>query len=201
MMKKKSFYFVFILLLFSFGFYLTSTNVYKIAKAYIIYKQTDYKWHRNIEKQAIKKQPKSVPLYTNLPKIGEQIGTLEIPTIHSTLPIYHGTDEDELEKGIGHYAKSVLPGENDNSVLAGHRDTIFRHLGEVKLGDQLIVSTSAGTFTYKVRKIRIVDKDDRTVIVPKPRATLTVSTCYPFRYIGPAPQRYVLIANLVHTDK
>jgi len=201
-MKKKLFYSGLILLLFLFGFYLTSTNVYKMAKAYIIYKQTDDKWHHQLDEQATKKlTDKQVSLYSRQPKVGEQIGTLEIPTIHSTLPIYEGTDEDELEQGIGHYAKSVLPGENDNSVLAGHRDTIFRHLGEVKIDDKLIVSTSAGTFTYKVRKIRIVDKDDRTVIVPKPRATLTVSTCYPFRYIGPAPQRYVLIANLVHTNR
>ncbi|AMX83375.1 sortase [Geobacillus subterraneus] len=138
------------------------------------------------------------PLYPDRPKTGEQIGELIIPKLNASLPIYHGTDEDELEKGVGHYAGSVLPGEADNCVLAGHRDTVFRRLGEVGQGDILIVRTSAGTFTYNVRKVRIVDADDRTVIVPKPKATLTVSTCYPFRYIGSAPQRYVLIANLVN---
>ncbi len=102
------------------------------------------------------------------------------------------------KNGVGHYAGSVLPGEADNCVLSGHRDTVFRRLGEVGQGDILIVRTSAGTFTYKVRKVRIVDADDRTVIVPKPKATLTVSTCYPFRYVGPAPQRYVLVANLIN---
>ncbi|WP_031409018.1 class D sortase [Geobacillus vulcani] len=138
------------------------------------------------------------PLYSKQPKIGEQIGELIIPKLNASLPIYHGTDEDELEKGVGHYAGSVLPGEADNCVLSGHRDTVFRRLGEVGQGDLLIVRTSAGTFTYKVRKVRIVDADDRTVIVPKPKATLTVSTCYPFRYVGPAPQRYVLVANLIN---
>ena len=64
-------------------------------------------------------------------------------------------------------------------------------------GDSLVVSTAAGTFTYKVNKVRIVDADDRTVIVPKPRATLTVSTCYPFNYVGSAPERYILVAHLV----
>ncbi|AOL34791.1 class D sortase [Geobacillus thermoleovorans] len=137
-------------------------------------------------------------LYPKQPKIGEQIGELIIPKLNASLPIYHGTDEDELEKGVGHYAGSVLPGEADNCVLSGHRDTVFRRLGEVGQGDLLIVRTSAGTFTYKVRKVRIVDADDRTVIVPKPKATLTVSTCYPFRYVGPAPQRYVLVANLIN---
>jgi len=136
-------------------------------------------------------------LYPVRPEIGEEIGELYIPKLDATLPIYHGTSEDELDKGVGHYADSVLPGENDNSVLAGHRDTVFRKLGEVGEGDLLIVRTSAGEFTYKVNKVRIVDKEDRTVIVPKPKATLTVSTCYPFIYVGSAPQRYILVAYLL----
>ena len=136
-------------------------------------------------------------LYPTRPRKGEEIGELYIPNLDATLPIFHGTEEDELEKGVGHFAGSVLPGENDNSVLSGHRDTVFRKLGEVGQGDLLIVRTSAGEFTYKVRKVRIVDADDRTVIVPKPRATLTVTTCYPFSFIGDAPERYILVANLV----
>lgn len=140
------------------------------------------------------------PLYPVRPEIGEEIGELYIPKLDEVLPIYHGTDEDELEKGVGHFAGSVLPGEKDNSVLSGHRDTVFRRLGEVGVDDELIVTTSAGTFTYKVRKIRIVDADDRTVIVPKPRAVLTVSTCYPFDYIGYAPERYILEAYLVESN-
>lgn len=136
-------------------------------------------------------------LYSKEPSEGEEIGELYIPKLNSRLPIYHGTNEDELEKGVGHFAGSVLPGEADNSVLSGHRDTVFRRLGEVGVNDELIVTTSAGKFTYKVRKTRIVDADDRTVIVPKPRATLTVSTCYPFHYIGAAPERFVLEAYLI----
>ncbi len=135
-------------------------------------------------------------LYPERPKQGEKIGKLYIPKLKASIPIYHGTGEDELEKGVGHYADSVLPGEKDNCVLSGHRDTVFRKLGEIGVGDQLIVTTSAGEFEYEVSKVRIVDKDDETVIVPKPKATLTVSTCYPFHYIGAAPQRYVLVAFL-----
>ncbi|WMJ87196.1 class D sortase [Anaerocolumna sp. MB42-C2] len=137
-----------------------------------------------------------VVLYPVRPKKGEEIGELYIKKINATLPIYEGTNEDELEKGVGHYEGSVLPGENDNAVLAGHRDTVFRKLGKVGKGDLLIVRTSAGEFKYKVKKVRIVDKEDRTVIVPKPSTTLTVSTCYPFDYIGSAPKRYILVAYL-----
>jgi len=118
------------------------------------------------------------------------MGELYIPKLEATLTIFHSTDEDELVKGVGHYADSVLPGEKDNSVLSGHRDTVFRRLGEVDKGDLLVVRTTAGEFTYKVHQVRIVDADDRTVIVPKPRATLTVTTCYPFQFIGDAPALY-----------
>ena len=135
--------------------------------------------------------------YPKNPQIGDLMGELVIPKLGASLPIIHGTDEDELEKGVGHYANSVLPGQADNSVLSGHRDTVFRELGKVGKGDEFIVHTADGTFTYRVRQVRIVDEDDRTVIVPKPKATLTVSTCYPFDFVGYAPDRYILIADLV----
>lgn len=138
--------------------------------------------------------------YSKNPKIGDLMGELVIPKLGATLPIIHGTDEDELEKGVGHYANSVMPGQSDNSVLSGHRDTVFRELGKVGKGDEFIVHTADGTFTYRVRQVRIVDEDDRTVIVPKPKATLTVSTCYPFDFVGYAPDRYILIADLVSSS-
>ncbi|WP_367015866.1 class D sortase [Priestia koreensis] len=153
-----------------------------------------------VQKEKPQPSPKQQVQYDEQPEVGEEIGTLTIPAISSTLPIIHGTNEDELAKGVGHYAGSVLPGMDDNSVLSGHRDTVFRKLGDVGKGDLLEVETRAGLFTYRVNKVRIVDKDDRTVIVPKPRATLTVSTCYPFYYVGPAPKRYILVATLVEKD-
>ncbi|MFE5428444.1 class D sortase [Peribacillus simplex] len=186
------------------GFYFTTTNAYTLLKGYAL-----YKWNKSDTLEATAKLPEpktkadipvGLELYEERPETGDLMGELYIPKIEATLPIYHGTDEDELEKGVGHYAGSVLPGEKDNSVLSGHRDTIFRDLGEVGEGDLLIAKTEAGTFTYKVRKVRIVDEDDRTVIVPKPKATLTVTTCYPFSYIGSAPERYVLVADLLKSE-
>lgn len=91
----------------------------------------------------------------------------------------------------------MLPGEKDNCVLSGHRDTVFSGIGKLKIGDQLIVKTSAGIFTYEVKGTRIVGKDDKTVIVPTSRAVLTLTTCYPFNFIGDAPNRYIVSANLV----
>jgi len=128
---------------------------------------------------------------------GQTIGLLTIPALNQKLPIIEGTRVADLKKGVGHFSQSVLPGVADNCVLSGHRDTVFTRLGELKKGDRLVVDTAAGRFTYQIRRIRIVDKDDRTVIVPTDHAVLTVTTCYPFRYVGNAPDRYILIADLI----
>lgn len=135
--------------------------------------------------------------YAEYPAEGEIIGSLSIPVLKQTLPIIEGTGDDELKRGVGHFAQSVLPGVKDNCVLSGHRDTVFTGLGKLKVGDQLVTKTQAGTFTYEISRIRIVDKDDKTVIVPADHAVLTVTTCYPFNYIGSAPDRYILVADLV----
>ena len=136
-------------------------------------------------------------LYPVYPSEGDVIGTLRIPTLDIDLPIIQGTGDNDLEKGVGHFVQSVLPGESDNCVLSGHRDTFFAKLGELEIGDQLTVTTSAGTFTYETSGTRIVEKNDKTVIVPTDHAVLTLTTCYPFSYVGSAPQRYIVSADLV----
>jgi len=139
-------------------------------------------------------------LYPLYPAEGDNIGSLSIPVLEQKLPIIQGTGTDELKKGVGHFTQSVLPGEEDNCVLSGHRDTVFAELGELKIGDQLILQTSAGTFTYEVNGSRIVHEDDKTVIVPTDHAVLTMTTCYPFNYLGHAPDRYIVSADLVITE-
>lgn len=136
-------------------------------------------------------------LYPLYPAEGDNIGSLSIPVLKQKLPILQGTGADQLKKGVGHFTQSVLPGVEDNCVLSGHRDTVFANLDKLKIGDQLIVQTSAGIYTYEIKRIRIVDKDDKTVIVPADHAVLTLSTCYPFHFVGNAPDRYILSADLV----
>jgi len=136
--------------------------------------------------------------HTNYPAEGDIIGSLSIPSLNQDFPIIQGTGDEELKKGVGHFKQSVLPGQKDNCVLSGHRNTVFSELGDLKIGDDLIVTTIAGTFTYQVDGTRIVDKDDKTVIVPTDSAMLTLTTCYPFNGLDLAPkERYVLIASLV----
>jgi len=144
---------------------------------------------------------KKLPLYSSTPNVGEEIGHITIPRLERSFPIFEGTSNAVLRKGVGHFSSSVLPGEKNNCIISGHRDTVFRRLGEIKLHDSLIVTTEAGQFLYKVKRIRIVDADDTTVMTPRPKATLTVTTCYPFYFLGNAPQRYVIVAELVKSTR
>ncbi|WP_232233832.1 class D sortase [Bacillus sp. J33] len=131
-------------------------------------------------------------------KKGEAIGILKIPRLEAELPIIEGTDEDELEKGVGHFSTTVFPGQPDQILLSGHRDTVFRSLGELESGDLFQVSMPYGEYTYEITDSEIVDADDTTVIrSTSPHEILTVSTCYPFSYVGNAPYRYILNAKRI----
>lgn len=129
------------------------------------------------------------------PAQGDTVGVLSIPRLEAELPIIEGTHEDELDQGVGHYAGTAYPLQNDQIVLSGHRDTVFRGMGELELGDILTVHMEYGDFSYEITDLKIVDADDRTVIVPTaPDEVLTVTTCYPFSYVGSAPDRYIITA-------
>lgn len=135
------------------------------------------------------------------PQMGETVGKLVIPRLDAELPIIEGTHEDELAQGVGHYKGTAYPLQQDQIVLSGHRDTVFRGMGKLELGDLFIVQMPYGNFTYKITKTQIVDADDRTIIVPtSPDEVLTVTTCYPFTYIGSAPDRYIITALPVEED-
>lgn len=127
--------------------------------------------------------------------IGETVGILHIPQLDADLPIVEGTDEDELEKGVGHYAGTAFPTQNDQIVLSGHRDTVFRRMGELELGDTLTLQLEYGSFSYEIVNTEIVDAEDRSIIVStSPEEVLTMTTCYPFSFVGNSPERYVITA-------
>ncbi|MGN8647395.1 class D sortase [Gracilibacillus sp. HCP3S3_G5_1] len=133
------------------------------------------------------------------PDMGETVGILEIPTLDATLPIVEGTDPDDLEKGVGHYRGSAYPKQNDQIVLSGHRDTVFRKLGEVEIGDTFIIRLPHGDFEYEMVDSKIVDADDTTIIKSTaPDEELVITTCYPFSYVGNAPDRYIIYAKPIY---
>lgn len=126
---------------------------------------------------------------------GDTIGVLYIPKLEREIPIVEGTDEEELAQGVGHYERTGFPGENKQILLSGHRDTVFRQFGDLENGDEFHVKMEHGTFIYAIEDNEIVSADDTTVIDPNRKdEVLTVSTCYPFSYIGSAPDRYVVYA-------
>lgn len=136
-------------------------------------------------------------IYEFKPTQNENFGTMIIPKLDRTLSILQGTDEKQLANGIGHVLTSVLPGENDNSVVAGHRETSFRNLDDLSIGDTVKIQTALGEFIYKITHKRVVDADDETVIISNKYASLTLVTCYPFDWVGSAPQRYIVSLILV----
>jgi sortase A len=142
-------------------------------------------------------EPQQVVTYAERPSLGDKIGTITLPTLDLSWPIFEGTTESQLSKGVGHFIGSVLPGVEDNSVLSGHRTTVFNRLGELSIGDLILVETSVGISSYQVARFRIVPRTDRTVIVPTPEAVLTLTTCYPFNHIGYTTDAFIVSANLI----
>ncbi|MGG0028144.1 class D sortase [Bacillus safensis subsp. osmophilus] len=132
------------------------------------------------------------------PQAGETIGLLHIPKLRAELPIVEGTEADDLAKGVGHFHESYFPNQQGQIVLSGHRDTVFRRTGELVKGDQLIIELSYGRFVYEIEKTKIVKKDDQTIItLQQEKEELVLTTCYPFSYIGPAPNRYIIYGKRI----
>ena len=127
-------------------------------------------------------------------QVDDVIGILSIPALEETYPIIEGTDEEMLMKGVGHYATTALPGGNEQILLSGHKGTVFQRLGELQPGDRFIVDMGYGSYEYEMRESEIVAADDTTVITPRGEEVLTLSTCYPFSYIGSASERYIIYA-------
>jgi sortase A len=123
------------------------------------------------------------------------IGRLQIPRLHLSVIVVDGDDDATLARAVGHVHGTALPWEAGNAVLAGHRDTFFRPLRNIRKGDEIRVTTTRGTFSYRVVATEIVQPEDVSVLDPTPERSLTLVTCYPFVYVGSAPQRFIIHAK------
>jgi sortase A len=130
------------------------------------------------------------------PRTGTTLGRLEIPRLHVSAIVRAGSDARTLRLAVGHIGGTALPGEPGNIGLAAHRDTFFRRLGEIQANDQIRLVTREGTFTYRVQGTQIVEPRDTWVLRPTDVSAMTLVTCYPFRYVGSAPQRFIVRAEL-----
>ncbi|MCC5890337.1 MAG: class D sortase [Alkalibacterium sp.] len=128
------------------------------------------------------------------PEMHAAIGVLRVPKIDRSIGIVEGTDPDALDLGVGHMSSTVFPGQGEQIILSGHRDTVFRNFAELEIGDEFIVEMPYGDFTYEIRETEIVSADDTSVVREMGEEVLVVSTCYPFNYLGSAPDRFVFYA-------
>jgi sortase A len=125
------------------------------------------------------------------------LAILAVPRLGIHAPLFEGTDDVTLDRGVGRIAGTALPGKAGNLGVAGHRDGFFRPLKDIKQGDTIKVITPSALATYNVDRIEIVDPTDIRVLKPGTKTTLTLVTCYPFYFIGHAPKRFIVEASLV----
>jgi len=124
------------------------------------------------------------------------VAVLRVPKIHLEVPVLRGTDDLTLNRGVGLIAGTARPGETGNIGIAGHRDGFFRGLKDVITGDMLEIVTPAKTDTYVIDSIVIVDPKNVSILAPREQSSVTLVTCYPFYFVGSAPQRYIVQAAL-----
>ncbi len=127
------------------------------------------------------------------------LALIRIDRLNLEAPVFAGTDRKTLNRGIGVVEMSPMPGEAGNVALSGHRDSFFRPLKDIAVGDVIELQTLLGTQNFQVSEISIVDPLDISVLDPTDESVLTLITCYPFYYIGFAPDRYIVRAKLVES--
>lgn len=128
--------------------------------------------------------------------LGDALAKLSIPRLHAQLFVVEGDGAAQLRRGPGHVAGTVMPGEEGNCIIAGHRDTHFRVLKDIRKGDNIVLQTRAGQFTYRVEGTEVVSPSNTASLEPTHAAELHLITCYPFYYLGSAPKRFVVQAEL-----
>jgi sortase A len=139
--------------------------------------------------------PTAAPTVRAPVKKGDVLGLMDIPRLGLSVAVLQGTSSRTLRLGAGHIAGTPLPGEAGNSGIAGHRDTFFRNLKDIRPADEIQIQTATALFRYEVDWVKIVDPDDLSVLAPSTESALTLVTCYPFYLVGPAPRRFVVHAH------
>ena len=138
----------------------------------------------------------SAPQPAPTPTQGTLLGRIEAPEVHLSAPLLEGSDDGTLSRGAGHIEDTPFPGQPGNIGIAGHRDTVFRPVRRMKVGDAIKIETADRVYHYRITKTSIVGPDDVYVLDPTPQPTLTLVTCYPFEFVGHAPQRFIVRAAL-----
>lgn len=125
------------------------------------------------------------------------IGRIEIPRLGVEAIVREGDDDETLERAVGLIPGTARPGDGGNTALAGHRDTFFRPLRRIRVGDVIRLEVPPYTYAYRVDETRVVEPSEVSVLQSRGTEELTLLTCYPFRWIGPAPERFVVKATRI----
>ena len=126
---------------------------------------------------------------------GAPLGRIEISAIGLEVMILEGTEDETLRRAVGHIPGTSLPGQNGNVAIAGHRDTFFRQLRNIQKDDEITLTTLNGSYRYRVDSTKIVEPEEIGVLYDSGGAILTLVTCYPFNFVGSAPQRFIVRAH------
>ena len=140
-------------------------------------------------------RPSVLAAATETVETGTLLGMLDVPRLKLSTPVVQGDDDATLSKAVGHLPDTPLPWQSGNSAVAAHRDTLFRPLKDVAVGDEILLRTPTGDLRYRVTRTTIVNPDEVSVLDPGRRDMLTLITCYPFYYVGHAPQRFIVHAE------
>jgi sortase A len=143
--------------------------------------------------------PKRIQAYRDslLGTSSPPLAVLEIAKVKVRVPVFEGTDDLTLNRGVGRIAGTAMPGLPGNIGIAGHRDGFFRGLKDISVGDEVDLVMKTGRVIYVVDQIEIVHPEDVRVLEPRAAPSITLVTCYPFYFVGDAPQRFIVHASIV----
>jgi sortase A len=172
-----------------------------VGLAYTGYVIADAYTYQKVEQSTFENASKNNNARRNEPthavREGGVIGELEVPRLGLKVVIVQGDTATILRRAVGHLTDTALPGEPGNVILAGHRDRFFRPLRYIQAGDVIQVKTLDGDFQYQVESTAVVPPSDLSVLHSSSVGALTLITCFPFYYVGPAPNRFVVRARQV----
>jgi sortase A len=185
------------------GLVIVYLGVRQVWKSHTAQQRAAAEWSRQ-ETQSKAKPPAPIPPApvkkpTRLLP-GESVGRLSIPRLGASLYVVEGSEKEDLENGPGHVVGTALPGPTGNCAIAGHRDTVFRQLRNIKVGDEVVVETHQAAYHYRVSATQIILPTNIQCLLPTPSAELHLITCYPFYFVGNAPKRFVVTAPLERVD-
>jgi sortase A len=175
---------------------LSSTALLLSGAILLLFTLCSYAW-MSLEQHRLESRWNSAPAEpAETADVHNAVTLLDIPKINLQAAVLEGTDRKSLLLAPGHLEETAWPGDTGNAVVAGHRDTFFRRLHELHKGDEVLVRRAGHQFHYSVSKTMIVSPNELSVVRPSSDTRITLVTCYPTFYIGPAPKRLVVVATL-----